>query len=167
MQGPSCRTQRPILVRGPLHPDFPVPPLPDLRDTTPAGATARRTWPHQARAVENFAETVRHASPGLAATIDSLACAPDPAGGGDGAVLRVVKPLCGDALRATTRPTPSGLFAGNAEGRFADRARADREPDTPWSPPPGQSGSPTSSTGSSPIPACAAACPSSSTTPCG
>ncbi|MGW5927210.1 lantibiotic dehydratase family protein [Streptomyces anulatus] len=124
MQGPSYRTRRPFLVRGPLHPDLPVPPLPDLRDTTLAGAAARLAWLHQAWAVEDFAEAVRHASPTLAGTIDTLTGVPDTPGDDHGALLWAVKSLCGYALRATMRPAPFGLFAGIAEGRFADRARA-------------------------------------------
>ncbi|MFD4034414.1 lantibiotic dehydratase [Streptomyces sp. NPDC058637] len=124
MQGPSYRTQRPILVRAPGHHDLPVPPLPDPRDTIPAGAAARQAWLHQAWAVKDLAEAVRHASLSLGGSIDALAGAPDTTGD-DGAVLRVAKSLCGYALRAAMRPTPFRLLAGITEGRFADRARAD------------------------------------------
>ncbi|MFJ5734016.1 lantibiotic dehydratase [Streptomyces microflavus] len=121
MHALSYRTRRPFLVRAPRHQDLPVPPLPDLRDTTPAGAAARLAWLHQAWAVQDLAEAVRHASPSLGGTIDALIAATEP---GDEAVARAVTPLAGYALRAVRRPTPFGLFAGVAEGEFTDRARA-------------------------------------------
>ncbi|MFJ1662452.1 lantibiotic dehydratase [Streptomyces anthocyanicus] len=121
MHGPSYRAQQPILVRAPRHQALPVPPLPDLGDPTPAGAAARRAWLHRAWAVEDLAEAVRHASPGLGGTIDALVAATEP---GDDAVGRAVTSLGGYVLRATGRPTPFGLFAGITEGEFADRARA-------------------------------------------
>ncbi|MFI1226208.1 MULTISPECIES: lantibiotic dehydratase [unclassified Streptomyces] len=119
---PSYQAQRPILVRAPLHSELPLPPLPDLRDTGPASAAARRAWLNEVWAFDDLAEAVRHASPSLGGTIDALAKARD-ADGAD--VLRAVKSLAGYTLRAANRATPFGLFAGVAEGAFGEQARAD------------------------------------------
>ncbi|WP_274036439.1 lantibiotic dehydratase [Streptomyces sp. MMBL 11-1] len=119
---PSYQAQRPILVRAPLHADLSIPQLPDLREDGHAAAAARRTWLEEVWADDRFAEAVRHASPSLGSTIDTLAgarTADDPA------VRQAVRALAGYALRAVHRPTPFGLFAGIAEGSFGEAARAD------------------------------------------
>ncbi|MFG3429490.1 lantibiotic dehydratase [Streptomyces californicus] len=119
---PSYRAQRPILVRAPLHADLAIPPLPDLREDGHAAAAARRTWLEEVWADDRLAEAVRHASPSLGSTIDTLAASP---AADAQAVRQAVRALAGYALRAAHRPTPFGLFAGIAEGSFGDTARAD------------------------------------------
>lgn len=73
---PSYRAQRPILVRAPLHADLAIPPLPDLREDGHAAAAARRTWLEEVWADDRLAEAVRHASPSLGSTLDTLAGSP-------------------------------------------------------------------------------------------
>ncbi|MFF2226999.1 lantibiotic dehydratase [Streptomyces globisporus] len=119
---PSYRAQRPFLVRAPLHTDLHIAPLPDLRDAGPTGAAARRTWLEKVWADDRLADAVRHASPSLGSTIDTLVA--EPAADAE-AVRQAVRALAGYALRAVNRPTPFGLFAGIAEGSFSTEARAD------------------------------------------
>ncbi|MET8605662.1 lantibiotic dehydratase [Streptomyces rubiginosohelvolus] len=119
---PSYRAQRPFLVRAPLRTDLRIAPLPDLRDAGPTGAAARRTWLEKVWTDDRLADAVRHASPSLGSTIDTLVGGPTADAE---SVRQAVGALAGYALRAVNRPTPFGLFAGIAEGSFGAETQAD------------------------------------------
>ncbi|GHH25784.1 lantibiotic dehydratase [Streptomyces rubradiris] len=117
---PAFRAERGILVRSVLLHDLPIPPAPDL---STSGFTEPPLWQHWVRqvwSIPQIAAAVRRASPGLGRQIDDLA--EQPVGAEE--VRRLGLSLLSYVLRATWRPTPFGLFAGIAEGRFAAEARA-------------------------------------------
>lgn len=89
-------------------------PWPDL--TSPAAPASWQPWLHQALRVPGFAAALEHATPALADRIDVALngglSQPD--------IRRVVLAVMRYLLRAGTRPTPYGLFAGVAPAT-ADR----------------------------------------------
>ncbi|MGV9934042.1 lantibiotic dehydratase [Streptomyces olivaceoviridis] len=122
---PAFRAERGILVRSVLLHNLPIPPAPDL--STP-GSTEPPLWQHWVRqvwSIPQIADAVRQASPGLGRQIDDLA--EQPVGAEE--LRRLGLSLLSYVLRATWRPTPFGLFAGIAEGRFGTEARAWRGED--------------------------------------
>ncbi|MFI6287405.1 lantibiotic dehydratase [Streptomyces sp. NPDC051018] len=80
------------------------------------------TWLRTVWANEDFAETLQHSSPALAAQVQALCTAGKPSARDlRRAALAVVRYL----LRAQHRATPFGLFAGVATARFGSQVRVD------------------------------------------
>ncbi|MFJ9552237.1 lantibiotic dehydratase family protein [Nocardiopsis sp. NPDC101807] len=98
-----------------------VPGVPDLTGTD---TDSWRRWARQVWAEPAVAEAITHASPALAAGVESL-CSPEP---GDVAVKRARKTtaaLLRYVLRIHHRATPFGLFTGVAPAEFAESASAE------------------------------------------
>lgn len=103
----------------------------------PGDEQSCRMWLEQAWSVPWFADAVRQASPGLAASVDAIRA------GRAARVKRVRRATLATArylLRASGRPTPFGLFAGvvsvspgpTARVRWGERHRATARADTLW-----------------------------------
>ncbi|MGW1783956.1 lantibiotic dehydratase [Streptomyces sp. NPDC002143] len=115
---PLFRAQHGIMVRSVLLHGLTVPSAPGLSEVTPAATAAWRRWVLEAWDVQQIAAAVRHASPDLSREIDHLKDAP-----ADTETLRRLGlTLLSYILRLTHRPTPFGLYAGIAEGRFGASA---------------------------------------------
>jgi thiopeptide-type bacteriocin biosynthesis protein len=118
---PRYRAQRSILVRAVHHHGLPVPPWPNLADTTPAGVRSWCAWMQETWRIQELAEAVRHASPDLSRELDDLADVPPT---DTATARRLALSLTGYTLRLLQRPMPFGLFAGVAEGAFGRHTRA-------------------------------------------
>lgn len=110
------------LVRAVAGPAPSLPPLPDLADTTPAGAASQAVWLQAVWETEGVSEGLRHASLVLASQVRSLCEAEKPA---ERDVRRAVMSVARYLLRAANRPTPFGLFAGVTTASIGTAARAD------------------------------------------
>lgn len=107
------------LVRAAHHTTIAVPPWPDLADTSTEGVKHWCDWMRATWRIPEIADAVRHATPVLGRELDALA----PDTGIEPATARkMMLSLAGYCLRATSRPTPFGLFAGVVEARFSSRA---------------------------------------------
>ncbi|MFC7908346.1 lantibiotic dehydratase [Streptomyces nigra] len=102
-----------------------------------ANTAAWRTWLQQTWQTADFATAVKAASPDLASRLDQV-CAGQPLP--DAAVRRTVLSVLRYLLRARTRATPFGLFAGVAAARIratpalrvGTRHQASARPDAAW-----------------------------------
>jgi thiopeptide-type bacteriocin biosynthesis protein len=92
---------------------------PDLDAQGNEGTRIRREWLRRVWAVDSFADAVTQASPVLAARVEAAITADNPH---PRTVARVSVSLLRYLLRATTRATPFGLFAGVAPVHLAPRA---------------------------------------------
>ncbi|MFI1582999.1 lantibiotic dehydratase [Embleya sp. NPDC020630] len=95
--------------------NVPLPPWPDLSDTTDQAVELWQEWLRQVWSREELVEAIELASPVLAAQVDAL-CAGRPTT--MRRAQRVVVSVVKYVLRATGRPTPFGLFAGVASVSF-------------------------------------------------
>lgn len=109
---------------------------PDLADTTSGGIAAWRRWLGQVWACEEFAAAVEVASPVLARRVRGI-CAGQPRT--EREVRRAVLSIARYLLRARSRVTPFGLFAGVAPTGFGpvtahvgDEHRVATRVDTTW-----------------------------------
>lgn len=108
--------KRNLMVRAVHRPQVDIPALPDLSDRSVAGVRAWCAWIRQVWSVPQIAEAVGHATPALARKLDLLVAGEYEPPADD--AWRLVVSLVRYTLRARHRPTPFGLFAGVAEGRF-------------------------------------------------
>jgi thiopeptide-type bacteriocin biosynthesis protein len=115
---PLFRAQHGIMVRSVLLYDLPIPPAPDLSKATPAATESWRRWVLEVWGIQQVASAIRHASPDLSRELDNFQDAPADTE----ALRRLVLALLSYVLRLTHRPTPFGLYAGIAEGRFGAEA---------------------------------------------
>ncbi|MET9611774.1 lantibiotic dehydratase [Kitasatospora indigofera] len=99
------------LVRAVAHPAQDLPPWPNLTDPTPdAPTTASQVeWLRAVWQLEDLAEGLHLASPALAAQVRTLLAATAPPAR---EVRRAALSFARYLLRATSRATPFGLFAG-------------------------------------------------------
>ncbi|CRK59225.1 Lanthionine biosynthesis protein LanB [Alloactinosynnema sp. L-07] len=104
------------VVRVAAHPiTTDIPPWPQLTGPDAENVAGWRAWLAAVWAIESFAEAVRTASPTLAGRVAAVCGGQElPARQVRRAVVSVMRYL----LRATTRATPFGLFAGVATARF-------------------------------------------------
>ncbi|KAB8192541.1 lantibiotic dehydratase [Nonomuraea phyllanthi] len=104
------------VLRAPAwRPDQPPPSWPDLTGSD-AGPTSWRAWLARTWQAPGFAAAVEQASPDLARRVCTILDGrPVPVPAVRRAVLAVMRYL----LRASTRPTPFGLFAGVAPARIS------------------------------------------------
>ncbi|MGW7521841.1 lantibiotic dehydratase family protein, partial [Streptomyces sp. NPDC054796] len=119
---PLYTAQRPLLVRAAPHSQLPIPPWPDLGDTSPSGVRAWCTWATTVWLIPEVADAVRHVSPALARELDGQADQESPASADT--ARRLLLSLAPYVQRLRHRPDPLGLFAGVAEARFGDHAQA-------------------------------------------
>jgi hypothetical protein len=108
------------LVRASLLSGLPTDGVPDLSgsDPRPWLEWLRRVWEHP-----GLTEAIRHASPDLAAGVEAL-LDQDPAAVRVRRARKVTAAVLRYVLRADSRATPFGLFAGVAAATFAERSRA-------------------------------------------
>lgn len=110
---------------------------PDLDAVGPDNAGDQRRWLRRVWAVEPFAAAVELASPDLASRVRTLLAGSAPC---PRATRRAALSITRYMLRATSRATPFGLFAGVAPLRVAERSsvsigsrhRATARVDQPW-----------------------------------
>ncbi|WP_019610918.1 lantibiotic dehydratase family protein [Nocardiopsis sp. CNS-639] len=107
------------LVRASLLSGLPTDGVPDLSgsDPRPWLEWLRRVWEHP-----GLAEAIRHASPDLAAGVEAL-LGQDPAAARVRRARKVTASVLRYVLRADSRATPFGRFAGVAAATFAERSR--------------------------------------------
>ncbi|UNO44192.1 lantibiotic dehydratase [Streptomyces sp. MST-110588] len=115
------RAGKTALLRAVARPELPVPPCPDLDDSSPRGAAARLAWLREVWTEEDLAEALEHASPALASQVRALCSSSSPVARD---VRRAVASVARYVLRAEHRATPFGLFAGVASAAIGPRTRA-------------------------------------------
>ncbi|MFJ6657808.1 lantibiotic dehydratase [Streptomyces sp. NPDC091377] len=108
------------LVRAVARPSLSVPPCPELDE--PGSATAQATWLRAVWADEDFAESLRHSSPSLAAQVRGVCTNRRPA---PRDLRRTAQSVVRYLLRVQHRATPFGLFAGVATAKWGSQAYAD------------------------------------------
>ncbi|WP_159944682.1 lantibiotic dehydratase family protein [Nocardiopsis sp. FR6] len=107
------------LVRASLHSGLPTGGVLDLSgsDPSPWLGWLRRMWEHP-----RLVEAIRHASPDLATGVKVL-LHQDPAAVRARRARKVTASVLRYVLRANSRATPFGLFAGVSAATFAERSR--------------------------------------------
>jgi thiopeptide-type bacteriocin biosynthesis protein len=120
LAAPAFRSGPIALLRAVTAATLPVPTWPELDDPSAAAASAQVRWLRAVWAIDDVAEGLRHASPVLAAAVESVcaAAAPDTR-----QLHKVVRSVARYLLRAQHRPSPFGLFAGVTTATVAPRAR--------------------------------------------
>ncbi|WP_331733370.1 lantibiotic dehydratase family protein (plasmid) [Embleya sp. NBC_00888] len=113
----------PFLLRTSIIGPVELLPWPDPADDTPDGVRRCLAWTRAAWHLAALAAAVRHASPALADALDTLNNENEPEHEpAPDTVRKCMLSLAKYVLRARGRATPFGLFAGVAEGRFAENA---------------------------------------------
>ncbi|WP_150253401.1 lantibiotic dehydratase family protein [Nocardiopsis deserti] len=107
------------LVRASLLDDLPTDGVPDLSSSDPRPWLE---WLHRARKHLGLTEAIRHASPDLAAGVEAL-LDQDPTVVKVRRVRKVTAAVLRYVLRAHSRATPFGLFAGVAAATFSERSQ--------------------------------------------
>ncbi|WP_256804915.1 lantibiotic dehydratase [Frankia sp. ACN10a] len=110
---------------------------PDLTSETPEQVRAWRDWLRRCWDDEELAEGIEIASPALAAALREICAGRDTQ---PRRVRRAAESMISYLLRATTRPTPFGLFAGvspatlgaRATARWGQAPRPVARPDAGW-----------------------------------
>ncbi|RLU82480.1 hypothetical protein CTZ27_29550 [Streptomyces griseocarneus] len=109
-----------VLVRAVQHAPAPSLALPDAGSPAAEDVDGVGWWAWMSAAWQEqaLADAVRLAAPGFASEIDAMLRGPRPK---EAVVRKAALSLAAYSLRML-RPTPLGLFAGVAEGAFADQA---------------------------------------------
>jgi hypothetical protein len=105
------------MLRLSAHPASALPTCPDLGGDTADAVSAQRRWLREVWSDAPFAAAVEVASPALAAQVRVLLDATDPR---PRSIRRACVSTLRYLLRATSRATPFGLFAGVAALRIGD-----------------------------------------------
>lgn len=106
------------LIRVAHHCGLALPPWPDLTGASPDRVTVWVDWLRRVWSIPQVADALGHASPQLDRQVRVL-CATDAPGVRQ--TRRVVVSVARYLRRMTSRPTPSGLFAGVAPATFGDQ----------------------------------------------
>lgn len=109
------------LVRAAAQPSLCLPPWPDLTDRSPEGTASQAAWLRDVWHREGVAEGLWYASPVLAQQVGALCEAESPVGRD---LRRALLSVARYGLRAESRATPFGLFAGVTTAAFGDEVEA-------------------------------------------
>lgn len=107
------------LVRASLLDDLPTNGVPDLSGSDPSPWLE---WLRRVRKHPGLGEAIRHASPDLAAGVEAL-LDQDPAAVRARRARKATAAVLRYVLRADSRATPFGLFAGATAATFTERSR--------------------------------------------